>query len=29
MMSLEIRPPQPGDGAGMARLWIGIGAYSR
>jgi GNAT superfamily N-acetyltransferase len=26
-MSVQIRPPRPGDGAGMARVWLSAGAY--
>ncbi|MGH3289766.1 MAG: hypothetical protein ACRDPD_34660 [Streptosporangiaceae bacterium] len=26
-MSVQIRPPHPGDGPGMARVWLGAGAY--
>jgi GNAT superfamily N-acetyltransferase len=26
-MSLQIRPPRPGDGEGMARVWLSAGAY--
>jgi len=26
-MSVQIRPPRPGDGEGMARVWLSAGAY--
>jgi GNAT superfamily N-acetyltransferase len=26
-MSVQIRPPRPGDGDGMARVWLSAGAY--
>ena len=26
-MSVQIRPPRPGDGEGMARVWFSAGAY--
>jgi len=26
-MSIQIRPPRPGDGEGMARVWLSAGAY--
>jgi len=26
-MYVQIRPPQPGDGEGMARVWLSAGAY--
>jgi GNAT superfamily N-acetyltransferase len=26
-MSVRIRPPRPGDGQGMARVWLSAGAY--
>ena len=26
-MSVQIRPPRPGDGQGMARVWLSAGAY--
>ena len=26
-MSIQIRPPRPGDGEGMARVWLTAGAY--
>jgi GNAT superfamily N-acetyltransferase len=26
-MSVQIRPPRPGDGPGMARVWLSAGAY--
>ena len=26
-MSVQIRPPRPGDGEGMSRVWLSAGAY--
>ena len=26
-MSVQIRPSRPGDGEGMARVWLSAGAY--